>query len=185
MRHGQPGISVGRAAFFTDLAETVNNNRISYTLRKATTEDLPFERELFASTREDLRMLDLDRMTIDNLINQQFDAQRQYYTGIFGDAEYYIIVSRRKSIGRLIVARREKELHGIDIALLPPYRNQSIGTHIIRKLCAEALRKGQQMRIHVLESNRARRLYGRLGFVETGAVVMNHLEMIYSGEEGV
>jgi len=166
------------------MTETVDNHQMNYRLRKATEEDLPFERELFASTREDLRMLDLDRTTVEGLITQQFDAQRRYYAGVFGDAEHYIIVRRKESIGRLIVARREKELHGIDIALLPPYRNRSIGTHIIRKLCAEALRNGQQMRIHVLESNRARRLYGRLGFVETGAIVMNHLEMVYTGEEG-
>ena len=153
-----------------------------YSLRKAVPNDLPFEEELYATTRDDLRMLDMDRGTIDLLIRQQFDAQRDFYTSTFSDAETSIIMVGRKAVGRLIVARREGELHGIDITLLPEYRSRGIGSAIIRDLFAEADREDRQMRIHVMETNRARHLYRRLGFVETGNSTMHHMEMIYRGE---
>ena len=69
-----------------------------------------------------------------------------------------------RPIGRLYIERRTDEMLGIDIALLPEYRQSGIGTAILRDLLAEAARDGKPFRIHVQKFNRAQRLYERLGF---------------------
>ena len=51
---------------------------------------------------------------------------------------------------------------GIDITLLPEYRQSGIGTAILRGLLAEATRDEKPFRIHVEKFNRAQRLYKRL-----------------------
>lgn len=75
-----------------------------------------------------------------------------------------IILWHERPIGRLYIERRTDEMLGIDIALLPEYRQSGIGTAILRDLLAEAARDGKPFRIHVQKFNRAQRLYERLGF---------------------
>jgi ribosomal protein S18 acetylase RimI-like enzyme len=52
----------------------------------------------------------------------------------------------------------------LDIALLPEYQNQNIGTTLIQSLLQEATEAQKSVVLHVLRSNRAARLYERLGF---------------------
>ncbi|MGZ4741360.1 MAG: GNAT family N-acetyltransferase, partial [Ilumatobacteraceae bacterium] len=56
----------------------------------------------------------------------------------------------------------------IDIALLPDYRNQGIGSSVLRGVLAQADRIGRVVRLHVEKQSRAVRLYERLGFAITG-----------------
>jgi GNAT superfamily N-acetyltransferase len=69
-----------------------------------------------------------------------------------------------RPIGRLYIEHRPDEICGIDIALLPPYRQAGIGTAILQGLLAEATRRHKPFRIHVEKFNRAQHLYERLGF---------------------
>lgn len=55
----------------------------------------------------------------------------------------------------------------IDIALLPEYRNQGIGSILLRGLLTEAAAVGSSVRLQVLKGNPARELYARLGFLTT------------------
>jgi ribosomal protein S18 acetylase RimI-like enzyme len=52
----------------------------------------------------------------------------------------------------------------IDIALLPQYRNQGIGSTLLRELLADAARAGCAVSLKVENTNPAARLYERLGF---------------------
>ena len=94
----------------------------------------------------------------------QFRAQHLSYMTQFPAADFLIILWHERPIGRLYIERRADEIRGIDIALLPAYRQAGIGTAILQGLLAEAASDGKPFRIHVEKFNRAQRLYERLGF---------------------
>jgi ribosomal protein S18 acetylase RimI-like enzyme len=54
------------------------------------------------------------------------------------------------------------------MALLPAFCGRGIGTTLLRDIQAEAAGRGVAAVLHVEHWNPARRLYDRLGFVETG-----------------
>ena len=136
----------------------------SVTVRPATPDDEAFLFQLFATTRPELSLLNLEESQKLALIKMQFDAQRQQYDACYPQAEGGIILSGGQAVGRLLVDRSEREIILIDIALLPEHRNRGIGTGLIRKLLGDAASAGKAVRLHVLKSNPALRLYERLGF---------------------
>ena len=69
-------------------------------------------------------------------------------------------------VGRLYVARWEKEIRIVDITLLPEFRGTGIGTKLLRDLQTEARSACKSLTIHVERFNRALTLYQRLGFKE-------------------
>ncbi len=136
------------------------------TVRPATRDDEDFLFQLFATTRPELSLLNLEESQKRALIKMQFDAQRQQYDACYPQAESGIILSDGQAVGRLLVDRSEREIVLIDIALLPEHRNRGIGTGLIRKLLGDAAGAGKAVRLHVLKSNPALRLYERLGFYQ-------------------
>ncbi len=54
------------------------------------------------------------------------------------------------------------------VALVPEARGSGLGTRLLRALQAEAAEKGLPLRLKVVLTNPARRLYQRLGFVGLG-----------------
>ena len=56
----------------------------------------------------------------------------------------------------------------MDITVLPEFRNRGTGGHLIERLIDEASRAGRALRLTVLQNNRAKRLYERVGFVAKG-----------------
>jgi hypothetical protein len=108
-------------------------------LRGADVADEAFLLTLYASTRADnAPRVDWTPELKGAFLEMQFNAQRQYYLGQYPRAEYYMIEQERRPIGRMIVDRSK---------------------HAIRL---------RPVQLHVDECNRAKSLYKRLGFVETG-----------------
>jgi ribosomal protein S18 acetylase RimI-like enzyme len=70
--------------------------------------------------------------------------------------------------GRLYVHRGARDIRIMDIALMPEFRGQRIGSDLLRSLIAEAEASGRTLSIHVEHNNPARRLYERLGFQFAG-----------------
>jgi ribosomal protein S18 acetylase RimI-like enzyme len=138
---------------------------MSTALRPALPEDEPLLLEVYASTRADeLKLVPWTDEEKHGFIQMQFNAQRQHYTKYYPDAQWLIVMTEDAPIGRLIVDRAGEEILLMDIALLPPYRNQGIGTALIRDLLAEAQHTDRQVRLHVEFFNPAMRLYERFGF---------------------
>jgi ribosomal protein S18 acetylase RimI-like enzyme len=87
-----------------------------------------------------------------------------------------------------MLLRAEKEILLIDIAILPEFRKLGIGTKLVRDCCKEAAAAAKPVRLHVLSTNIARRLYERLGFVIVEADkaeltgIRAHLEMLWVRE---
>lgn len=101
----------------------------------------------------------------DAFLRIQFTAQQRCYLAQFPAADFQVILWHGRPIGRLYLERRVDEIRGVDIALLPAYRQAGIGTALLQVLLAEAAGAGKPFRLHVAKFNRARRLYERLGFI--------------------
>jgi ribosomal protein S18 acetylase RimI-like enzyme len=97
-------------------------------------------------------------------LQMQFFAQHKHYQQNYMDAEFSIIIIDGSQAGRLYLDQREDEIRIVDIALLPQYRNQGIGTTIINEILAKGKASGLPVTIHVEQFNPAFRLYQRLGF---------------------
>ena len=147
------------------------------TIRPATKEDEGFLANLFTSTRPEFDLLDLPESQKQALLSMQFKAQRQQYDASYPQAESAIILCDDRPIGRRLVDRTAREITLIDIALLPEHRNAGIGTNLMQKLLAEAAEERKPVRLHVLKSNPALRLYERLGFSRVGDHSM-YFEMV-------
>ncbi len=98
----------------------------------------------------------------------QFETQRAAYAAARPNARFETIEQRGRPIGRLVVDRRDDEIHLVDIALLPDSRGRGIGGALIVELCREGARGGRPVRLRVERRNPALGLYRRLGFVEVG-----------------
>ena len=135
-------------------------------LREATPEDQPFLLDLYAGTRtEELEAAGWDDNQKRVFITMQFLARERTYPR--GDNR--IVLLNGRAIGRMLVGRDDTEILLTDIALLTEYRNAGIGTHLIKSLMNEATSVGKPIKLHVLESSPAVRLYERLGFCRSGA----------------
>lgn len=127
---------------------------------------MPFLQTLYASTRADEMAL-LPHWTEAEkaaFLQQQFRAQHTYYQAQFAQAQFELLLQEERPIGRRYIDRRTDEIRLIDIALLPAYRGQGLGSRLMEELLDEARQRRLPIRIHVEQYNPALRLYQRLGF---------------------
>jgi len=138
-------------------------------LRPANQKDEEFLLSLFISTRADeFRLINLEPTQKAALIGMQFKAQSGRFFTSYPQAQNSIILWNGDPVGRILVNRGETEFSLVDIALLPAHRNRGIGTALLQDLIAEAANAGKPIRLHVVSSNSAKRLYERLGFFQVG-----------------
>jgi ribosomal protein S18 acetylase RimI-like enzyme len=120
---------------------------------------------LYASTRtQELAFTAWDETQWNAFLQMQFNLQKRSYEARFPAADHSIILYDEQEIGRLVVDRTATENHLIDIALLPEFRGRGIGGALVRELQEGTARDGKSLRLSVLKTNPARRLYERLGF---------------------
>jgi ribosomal protein S18 acetylase RimI-like enzyme len=134
-------------------------------LRPITPADESFLAKLYASTRwDELAPTSWSDEEKTVFCRRQFDAQSAHYREHYPEALFQIIERNGESIGRLYVARWEREIRIVDISLLPEFRGAGIGSQLLRELQEEAHSTGKTLTIHVERFNPALRLYERLGF---------------------
>ena len=130
-------------------------------LRPATPDDEPFLLEVYASTRiDELAGLGWNDDQKQAFIKIQFLARERSYPRV----DDRIILLDGRAVGRMLVDRNEAEILLRDIALLTEYRNTGIGSRLINDLMQEAAAAGKPIKLHVVSSSPAVRLYERLGF---------------------
>ena len=134
-------------------------------LRSIVPADTSFLARLYASTRwEELAVTGWSDEEKAVFCRRQFDAQSVHYLENYPGASLQVIEKEGVAIGRLYVARWEREIRIMDIALLPEHRGAGIGTKLLHELQDEAGSAGKSLTIHVERFNPALRLYERLGF---------------------
>lgn len=135
------------------------------TLRAAEPGDTPFLQTVYASTRaEELAATQWSAEQKAAFCQHQFAAQDAHYRQHYPTAVYSVVERQGAPVGRLYVARWEKEIRIMDVTVLPEFRGAGIGSLLIRDLQAEAQAAGKALSIHVEKFNRALNLYERLGF---------------------
>lgn len=135
-------------------------------LLPATPLDAGFLFEVFAATREaELASLPLNEAGKSQFLRMQFAAQDRDYRTNYPAARFLVVHQAGRRIGRIYLDDRVDEIRIIDIALLPEHRARGIGSALLRSVLDEAAGSGRAVRLHVENTNPARRLYDRLGFV--------------------
>ncbi len=145
--------------------------------------DEPLLRRIYAGTRAaELSLTDWDADARERFVDMQFHAQRRHYDLHWPAARHQIICAESggqwHDVGRLWVDCRPEALHVLDIALLPDWCGQGIGSCCLQGLFDEALRDGLDVSIQVELDNPARRLYDRLGFQPVGDPQGLHQRMV-------
>lgn len=137
-------------------------------LRPIQDEDLAVLNEIYSSTRqEELKQVTAwDEVLKQEFLNQQFNAQHQYYQKNYVGGAFYLIKKGKMDIGRLYIHEnfQEKGIRIIDIVLLPKWQKQGIGKGILEDIIKKATEIDRPVSIHVESFNPAKHLYDRLGF---------------------
>jgi ribosomal protein S18 acetylase RimI-like enzyme len=147
---------------------------MTISLRPYRADDQEFLFRLYASTRmHEIAGFGWPAAQEEAFLRMQFDAQRRSYESAYPEAEHQIIERAGEAIGRIMVLRekvlREKNfMLLVDIALLTEHRGLGIGGQLIRELIQQCLCDRVPLRLQVLKTNPALRLYERLGFTRTG-----------------
>jgi ribosomal protein S18 acetylase RimI-like enzyme len=140
---------------------------MSISLREATPADKAFLIDVYASTRaEELALVAWSQDQRQAFVKFQFDAQHSYYHEQFPQANFQVILNQGEPVGRLYVLRQEDWIKILDIAVLPHYRGQGIGTTLVQELLAEAADTGKGVQIWIERLNTSLSLFQRLGFSE-------------------
>ena len=134
------------------------------TLRPAADADLPFLRELFASTRPEFGLLPEPMRTA--LLDAQFEGRRGAYAAAHPNGRDQIVEEDGRPVGRLLLDDAVAARTLVDIALVPDVRGRGLGEAILRRVIEES--PAPTVKLSVAHGSPAARLYRRLGFVETG-----------------
>ena len=128
------------------------------TFRPANDSDLPF--------LLDLRLQTMDEHYIASGVHLSRDEHMQRVLNRFDCAE--IIVVDGRASGLLKLDRNGTDWHLIQIQLVPDLQRRGLATQLLAKIIAEASSLGASIRLGVLKTNPALRLYERLGFLVVG-----------------
>jgi GNAT superfamily N-acetyltransferase len=142
---------------------------MNITLRDFTPRDQEFVFQLYADTRrEEVAAWGWPQPQQDMFLRMQFNAQQRWYESVYSGATHEIIECEDGPVGRMMVLRSVDGNLLVDIALLAGYRGRGVGGQLLRALLAKSDQDCVPVRLQVLKNNPARRLYARLGFVQTG-----------------
>lgn len=142
---------------------------MNFTLRTFSPDQQDFLFALYADTRQqEVSSFGWPAAQQEAFLRMQFNAQQHWYEMAYPEADHQLIMVDARPVGRILVFRESDAYRLVDIALLSEFRGRGIGTQLLRNLIDKSGKEGLPLRLQVLKSNRARHLYQRLGFVETG-----------------
>jgi ribosomal protein S18 acetylase RimI-like enzyme/ubiquinone/menaquinone biosynthesis C-methylase UbiE len=90
--------------------------------------------------------------------------QDRRFAAAFSTEGRSIVEQEGRPIGTIRIAQRQDAVVIADIAVLPEHQGRGIGSRLLRGVLAEADRHSRPVRLQVLRTNPARRLYERQGF---------------------
>jgi ribosomal protein S18 acetylase RimI-like enzyme len=90
--------------------------------------------------------------------------QREFLAKDMEETPYQIVLDDGVAVGAIAVAHHADHDFLDDIMIAAEHRDRGIGTRVMRELMTEARARGVPLRLSVLDGNRVRALYERLGF---------------------
>jgi ribosomal protein S18 acetylase RimI-like enzyme len=139
-------------------------------LREATLDDLPFMRGLYGQLRADeVKQIPWPETVRHQFLDNQFSLQHHHFVTHYEKAVFYVVLHQGNNAGRLYLLREPPYFLIIDIALLPEYRRQGMGSALLSWVKALTVETGAHgIDLHVDQRNPdAQRLYARQGFALT------------------
>lgn len=125
-------------------------------LREATTADAEFIYELVEKTM---------RAYVEELWGSFSEGyNRKNIAETISSRTYSIITLDGRDIGALAIERHDTHIQLTQLYILPSHQNRGIGTYLVRTLIEEAKASRKPLRLRVLSTNPARKLYEREGF---------------------
>lgn len=147
---------------------------MTVSLRPFRPEDQDFLFRLYAGTRQqEVSAWGWSSAQQETFLRMQFNAQQRGYEMTYENAEHQIVIleddaSEENRIGRIMVLRAQGAVLLVDISLLPEYRGRGIGGGLIQDWVEQCNKDKFVVRLQVLKTNPAQRLYERLGFLKMG-----------------
>ncbi len=142
---------------------------MNFSLRPFSAADQDFLFQLYSDIRrEEVAAFGWPAAQQEMFLRMQFNAQQQWYQTAYAKADHQIVLVERQCAGRILVFREADANRLVDIALLSGFRGRGIGTQLLQDLIKKSAIEGLPVRLQVIKSNPARRLYERLGFIQTG-----------------
>jgi ribosomal protein S18 acetylase RimI-like enzyme len=143
--------------------------RMTTSLRPVRPDDQDFLFKLYASTRQhEVSAWGWSAAQQEAFLRMQISAQQRSYENSFPQAEVQVVMLHESLIGRMIVWRGADVAVLVDISLLPEHRGHGIGGGLVSNLIEQCDKDRVAVRLQVLKTNPAARLYERLGFRKTG-----------------
>ena len=140
-------------------------------LRMTRPADRAAERSIHDANRPELQLLDGGEDFVHAIFDMQLRARDAEYARHFENALYYMIEKAGDTIGRLVLDFSRDEVRIVDLALLPGFHGQGIGTTVLRAMQDVAARVSAPVVLSVRRDNPgATRLYASLGFLPDGTV---------------
>ncbi|MDC8755991.1 GNAT family N-acetyltransferase [Janthinobacterium fluminis] len=139
-------------------------------LRSIRDDDQAFLDALYDSTRADLKQAGGDPVFVEQLIKMQQKMQAHGYRIMFPDAQYLLLESDGKPIGRIVLDRDARSVRLVDIAILPTEQGRGVGRTVLSSLQCWAAERQMELRLSVSKDNgKSRRQYLALGFEVTSS----------------
>jgi N-acetylglutamate synthase-like GNAT family acetyltransferase len=147
------------------LAYSKDNEIPGISFKAMSQTDMAFLCELYRTTRwDEVMQAPWDDQQRRKFLQQQFEAQHKHYQSYYPHAKYLIIYKDKEAIGRIYVDRDNNSICLIDIALLPEFKNEGLGTKLLKELLLEAQQTQKKVVIHVEKFNPAYQWYLTYGF---------------------
>ncbi|GMK42806.1 hypothetical protein PCCS19_58660 [Paenibacillus sp. CCS19] len=125
----------------------------------------PFLKYVYeAVRREEVAAWGWDENAARSFIQMQYNMQQRSYEMQYPESVLYVIWVEHIQAGKLHVTDRTESLTLVDIALLPQFQRQGIGTKLVLGLQQIAKQAGKPIRLTAAARSPAERLYARLGF---------------------
>src|SRR5690348_4685810 len=133
---------------------TNHESPVSVSLRPVTPADREFMVVVYAGTRaQELAQVDWSIEQKEVFIRWQFESQETEYKQRYPNARYDVILVDGNPAGRMWVGIDDKQIRLLDIAIIPQFQNQGVGTYLVKQLMDEAVRSNKVLRHMVFMFN--------------------------------
>ncbi|PLP95596.1 GNAT family N-acetyltransferase [Pseudomonas sp. FFUP_PS_473] len=134
-------------------------------LRALEADDMDFIEHLYATSRADeMSHSGWPAEQIAAFLKMQFHAQHVYYQEHFAGSDFLIIEVEAQRVGRIYTWFGKTCVTLIDIALLPEFQKNGIGSELLEDLLCRADESELPIELSVEPYNPALKLYERFGF---------------------
>jgi len=101
----------------------------------------------------------------ERLVQMQWRGRNLTYAAQYPGAENWTVsLEDGAPIGCYSLQKTAQNVRIVDLAILPEWRGQGIGTHVLQQVAQQATAAGKTFSLRVEKQNPALRLYTRLGF---------------------